>query len=170
MNRRRQQGKGKGLPPFVPVIREAFTSPAYRAMSHGAKSLYLSLMARYSNKSENNGWIFLPTRKAAEELGSGLEEIRNWFRELAHYGFIVMTAPGHLGSNGNGRAPRWRITALECKNVPATKEFLRWDGTKFQRRKRSSRKTESRVAFPSHPESEMLPTPVQQIHLSSQPK
>jgi hypothetical protein len=166
----RRKWKSEGLPPFVPIIREAFNSLAYRAMSHGAKSLYLSLMARYSTRSDNNGWIFLPTRKAAEELGSGLEEIRNWFRELQHYGFIVMTASGHLGTNGNGRAPHWRITALKCKNGPATKDFQRWDGTKFQRRKRPSRKTESRVAFPSHPESEMLLTTVQQIYLSSQPK
>jgi len=167
MNYRKQKPK-RHLPPFVPVPKEAIRSLAWRAMSHGARSLFLALMGRYSNNFDNNGRLFLSTRQAAKEIGSGLEEIRSWFRELQHYGFIVMMEPGHLGTQGKGRAPSWRITVLSCKNEPATMDFLKWNGTKFQRRRRSSRKTESRVAFQTRGESEMLPIPVQQIRLSSQ--
>ena len=45
---RRKQNKGR-LPPFVPLIKEVLSSPAWRAMSHGARSLYTALMARYFN-------------------------------------------------------------------------------------------------------------------------
>jgi hypothetical protein len=166
---RRQQNKGR-LPPFVPMIKEVIAAPAWSTMSHEARSLYLALSARYNAIADNNGRIFLSTRQAAKEIGSGLEEVRNWFRELQHYGFIAMTEPGYLGTNGKGRAPHWRITVFSCKNDPPTKDFLKWDGTKFQRRTRSSRKTESRVAFHTYPESEMRLTPVSEMPLSSRQK
>ena len=46
-------------------------------------------------------------RVAAKELRSHHNEIERWFRELQHYGFIVMTMPGFLGVQGKGKAPRW---------------------------------------------------------------
>jgi hypothetical protein len=150
--------KGR-LAPFVPLLKETLASPAWRAMSHGARSLYVALKLRYSSNFKNNGKIFLSQRDAIKEIGSGFEEIGNWFRELQHYGFIVMTQPGCLGVNGNGLAPHWRLTEVGFMNDQPTRDFLKWDGVKFQRPHRLSRrgkKTESRYGNAKHPATEML--------------
>jgi hypothetical protein len=122
--------KGR-LPPFVPLLKETMQSDAWKAMSHGARSLYVALKARYSQNVHNNGRIYLPQRIAAEEIGSHTNQITRWFRELQHYGLIVMTDPGCLGVDGKGRAPRWRLTELGFMKDPPTRDFLRWDGKRF---------------------------------------
>jgi hypothetical protein len=144
------KAKDKGrLPPFVPLLVDTLDSPAWLALSHGARSLYIALRRRYSTNFKNNGKIYLATRDAAKELGSGLEEIGNWYRELQHYGFIVMTTGGCLGVEGVGKAPHWRLTEVgHMKELP-TKDFLRWDGTKFRRRtplRKQNPDTESRIS------------------------
>jgi len=121
---------------FVWVLLSTLSSPAWRALSHGARSLFLHLSRRYNLKNNNNGKIYLSTRGAAAELGSGREEIANWFRELEFYGFIVKTQPGYLGVNGCGLAPHWRMTDRDTESSPPTWDFLNWNGTKFRRRKR----------------------------------
>jgi hypothetical protein len=134
----KRSDKGR-LPPFVPLLKETLTSPAWRAMSHGARSLYVALKLRFSNNFKNNGKIYLSQRNAARELGSGFEEITNWFRELQHYGFIVQTQAGCLGVNGKGLAPHWRLTECGYMAELPTRNFLKWDGTKFKRHRRAGR-------------------------------
>jgi hypothetical protein len=53
----RRQDKGR-LPPFVPLIKTTIDCPAWKAMSHGARSLYVALKRRYSQNFHNNGRIF----------------------------------------------------------------------------------------------------------------
>jgi hypothetical protein len=101
-------------------------------MSHGAKALYIALRRRYFHHDHNNGRIFLSQRTAAKELRSHHNQIARWFRELQHYGFIVMTQPGRLGVEGKGKAPRWRLTELGYMRDFPTQDFLRWNGVKFQ--------------------------------------
>ena len=67
-------GKGR-LPPFVPVLKDTMKTPAWKALSHGARSLYVVLKCRYSNSPN----------------------VMRWFRELQHYGFIVEVSPAHHG-------------------------------------------------------------------------
>jgi hypothetical protein len=92
------------LPPFVPLLVGTIESPAWFAMSHGAKVLYMSLKRRYNQNNHNNGRIFLSQRTAVKELRSHHNQIARWFRELRHYGFIVMTQPGCLGVEGKGKS------------------------------------------------------------------
>jgi hypothetical protein len=113
---------------FVPLLLETIDTPAWRALSHGAKVLYLALKRRYNPTIDNNGKIYLPQRAAQKELGSGRTQIHRWFRELEHFGFIVMISPGHLGLDGKGRAPRWRLTELPCDGKAPTRDFARWNG------------------------------------------
>src|SRR5262245_31265141 len=135
---KRDKDKGR-LRPFVPLLKETLESRAWRATSHGARSLYVALKARYSHVSHNNGRIYLSQRQAACEIGSGFNSIARWFRELQHFGFIVQTKGGSLGLNGRGTAPHWRLTELGTRVggelVNATCDFLKWDGTKFNKRK-----------------------------------
>jgi hypothetical protein len=118
--------------PFVPLLKETLTTPAWRDMSHGARSLYVALKLRYSSNFKNNGKIFLSSRDAEAELGSNRDSVLRWFRELQHYGFIVMTNPGALGVDGKGKAPHWRLTELGYMNDPPTKDFLRWNKVRFR--------------------------------------
>jgi hypothetical protein len=127
------------LPPFVPLLKSTLASPAWRAMSHGARSLYVALKAFYNQNSHNNGKLFLSMRDAAETIGSGTEEIVRWYRELQHYGFIVQVSGSCLGVDGEGFAPHWRLTELGYMKDPPTLNFMRWDGEKFKGRRRIGR-------------------------------
>jgi hypothetical protein len=136
------------LEPFVPMLLGTLDSDAWRAMSHGAKTLYICLKRRYFPKNHNNGYMFLSQRDAAEEMRSHHNQIARWFRELQHYGFIVQTKPGCLGVEGRGKAPHWRLTELGYQKDPPTREFKRWEGTKFKNVKsgpRVGKKTATRA-------------------------
>jgi hypothetical protein len=136
----RKQDKGR-LAPFVPLDKEMMDCPAWRAMTTGARCLYIALKRRWSFKQRNNGRIFLSQRDAQEELGRSpqRDSVSRWYRELAHYGFIVMTNPGSLGVDGKGKAPHWRLTEIEAPGgrngntlMLPTKDYLKWNGTVFR--------------------------------------
>jgi hypothetical protein len=137
MSKRNDKGR---LAPFVPLDQEVMRSTAWRAASMGARILYIHLKRRWSFKQKNNGRIFLSQRDAQEEMGvANRDSISRWFRELQHYGFIVMTNPGGLGVDGKGKAPHWRLTELEAPGgrngntwMLPTKDYLKWDAVPFQ--------------------------------------
>jgi hypothetical protein len=131
-----RHGKGR-LPPFVPVLKDTMKTPAWKALSHGARSLYVTLKGRYNNRLQNA--VYVSTRDAEEELGqhSTRPNVMRWFRELRHYGFIVEVSPAHHGVNGHGRAPHYRLTEEWYLGKAPTRDFLSWDGTPFtEKRKR----------------------------------
>jgi len=39
---------------------------------------------------------------------------------------------GYLGLDGKGKAPHWRLTEYGYMKDMPTRDFLRWDGTKFR--------------------------------------
>jgi hypothetical protein len=115
------------------MIRGTLKQPAWIATSHPARSLYLSLRARYNTRLQNA--VYLSARDAAEELGSSKNYVGRWFRELEYYGFIRMVAPGCLGVDGMGRAPHWRLTEEFYLGQTPTRDYLNWDGEKFREQK-----------------------------------
>jgi hypothetical protein len=128
-------------PTFVMVTHQVLDSPAWRAMSSGARCLYIALKRRYIPNGRNNGRIYLSHRQARKELRAGANEVVRWFRELRYYGFIVMIEPGCLGVEGKGKAPRWRLTEVAymrgtsstgMEDLP-TMDFLKWNGIRFSR-------------------------------------
>jgi hypothetical protein len=134
--RRRDELKKNKLPPFIPVHKETMRTPAWKALTMGARMLFVHLKGHhFAGVNNNNGRIFLSERKAMEEMGMrNRESIRRWFRELQHYGFIVMTNPGSLGVEGKGKAPQWRLTELEtplADSKESTLDYKKWDGTPF---------------------------------------
>jgi hypothetical protein len=149
---------------FVMVTYLVLDSPAWRAMSMGARCLYIALKRRYFPNNKNNGRIYLPQSIATRELGTSPNQIVRWFEELEYYGFIVKMRQGHLGLEGRGRAAQWRLTEVAymrgtsskaTEDMP-TREFLRWNGAKFSGhnpggdhlKKRSNGKTESHYGKP----------------------
>jgi hypothetical protein len=130
---KRHKDKGRIPGQWTAIRWELMESRAWKQMSMGARMLYIALIKPLSFNRDNNGKIFLATRNAAEELGANQRVICIWFRELEHYGFIVMTEPGN-----SVRVPRWRITdvgwgVLDGKSIEATKDYLKWDGVLFER-------------------------------------
>lgn len=117
--------------PFVAILKETLDSPAWKSMSHGARSLYVALKRLYSTNFRNNGRIYLSQRDAAKAIGSHHNQVCRWFRELQHFGFIVMTTPGSLGVEGKGKAPHWRLTELGYMGDPPSRDFQRWNGESF---------------------------------------
>jgi hypothetical protein len=142
-------------PIFVMVLKETLDSSAWKAMSMGARVLYIALKRRYNHTVHNNGRVYLAQRKAAEEIGSHTNQVGRWFRELQHYGFIVLEKPGCLGVHGKGHAPRWRLTEVGYMNDLPTREFMQWQpGNAFinkQRRSLIRKKTEPRPRKLGHP-------------------
>ena len=130
--------KGR-LPPFVPLLKDTIKTEAWKALSHGARSLYAVLKGRYNINLQNAVWV--STRDAEEELGqySTRRNVMRWFRELQHYGFIVMVSPAHHGVNGHGKAPHWRLTEEWYLSKAPTRDFLSCDGIPFaEKRKRDT--------------------------------
>jgi hypothetical protein len=156
----RHKEKGR-LPPFIPLLIDTMNQPAWRALSHGARSLYIALKRRYDVKNHNNGRLILSQRDASAELGSHHNEIARWYRELQHYGFIVMERLPVLRGDGKGTAPRWRLTELGYMHAPPTRDFARWDGTKFKR---------SGAPFPARGVRENQHTSVRQFQHTSKDK
>ena len=139
---------------FIPAFLETRRTPAWKAMSMGARELYMTLKVHhFVGFKNNNGRIFLSERKAMEEMGvSNRESIRRWYRELQHYGFIVMTNPGNLGVAGKGKAPQWRLTELETPLADSTISRLQEMGRhavqrqpNLARPRTQAEKTESRT-------------------------
>src|SRR6266852_2564731 len=98
-------------PNFVMLHHNVLDAPAWRATSHGARSLYVALKRRWFHTRKN--LVYLSVRSAAKELGSDTHQISRWFAELVYYGFIVMERPGYLGVSGKGKAPHYRLTECE---------------------------------------------------------
>lgn len=146
---RRHRDKGKIEGPFVPMLVSTLSAPAWRAMSPSARVLYIAIKARYSFTQRNNGRVYLSLRAAAQEIGLDKATVSRAFRELQHYGFIVMTSAGCLGVDGKGKAPHWRLTELGYMRDPPTREFMRWNGLKFHDPKKQNPVRTSRTPCPN---------------------
>jgi hypothetical protein len=91
--------------PYVKLHKGTIESPAWRALSHGARCLFVELWSKTDNADHRS---YLSYREAARKLGSARHKVREWFAELEHYGFIVMLRQHSLGVEGKGKAALWR--------------------------------------------------------------
>jgi DNA-binding transcriptional MocR family regulator len=130
---------------YLKLHLDILDAPAWRAMSAGARLLYIALRRRHNSKHNNNGDIFISQREAAKELNLSRPTVAKSFQELEHYGFIVMTSAACLGVDGRGKAPHWRLTELETADGPATMDFKRWNGISFKRQRRSQHRPRTRL-------------------------
>ena len=147
-----KRDKGR-LAPFVPLLITTLDLPAWKAMSHGAKSLYVALKRRVPRERNR---AYISYRDAQKEIQATPRRLSDWFKELQHYGFIVMVTPGCLGVEGKGKSPHWRLTELGATpkatadglHEPPSRDFQNWNGTKFKRTK------------PRYPRGKRTATPV----------
>lgn len=114
--------------PFSVASQEVMRSPAWVATSPEARVLYLELRLQYSPTKQES--VFLSSRHAAKLLGFGRNKAARCARELEHYGFVVQTKQASI-FDGKGMAAHVRLTPEPYKDKPASKDFLKWDGTPF---------------------------------------
>jgi hypothetical protein len=116
-------------PDYIAIYRHTFKSPAWQALSVGARAAYLELASNYNTKRMNA--VYLAARTGAERLGASKTTIVKWLRELQHYGFIAQVRGGSLGVEGYGLAQTFRLTDRPHGNARATYDFQNWDGVLF---------------------------------------
>jgi hypothetical protein len=140
----------KSLGPFVALPKAIMAAPAWRAMSFGARLLWLETRGWLRNDRLNNGKQHLSCRDAAKAIGADKSAVARWFAENEHYGFLRKTAEGFLGSDGRGIAAKYRFTDLAHGTHPPTRDYEEWDGELFTYTPRAGRpqKTESRPENP----------------------
>jgi hypothetical protein len=149
---RKHRDKGRIEGPFIAVLKQTWQCPAWRTMSPSARLLYIALKARYSFTLRNNGRIYLSVRQAAKEINLNKDTITQAFRELQHYGFIIMTSGSCLGVDGKGKAPHWRLTELGYMHDPPTREFNRWNGTPFRYLEKQNPVRKFQTGCPKNPD------------------
>ena len=121
----------------VVVPKVIMATRAWRAMTPGARLLWIELRGWLRNDGINNGKVFLTDRDAASALGTkSTRSIVRWYAENEHYGFLVTTAHGFLGVDGHGIGDHYRFTDLAHGTHPPTRDYEQWDGKKFVYRRR----------------------------------
>jgi hypothetical protein len=78
-------------------------------------------------------------------LGQDKNAIGIWFKELEHYGFVVMVQGAHLGAEGKGKSATYRLTDRYHAGKPPTYDFQSWDGALFEPKKRIDKRGTSRL-------------------------
>ena len=126
-----KQRRKNRLPPFIPLIKATMATPAWRAMSPGARLYNIEMRGRLRNDYANNGKVFLSCRTAAKALGVTPGSIVRYAAENEHYGFLRKTSEGFLGADGRGVAAHYRFTEFPHGTHPATRDFEKWNGEPF---------------------------------------
>jgi DNA-binding transcriptional MocR family regulator len=99
-------------------------TPAWKAASPTARSLYIEIKRRYNGS--NNGTIRLSHREAASLLNVTKNTVGRYYKELIRLGFLAMERGAFLGPDGTGETCHWRLTEETCNGQPPTKDFTRW--------------------------------------------
>jgi hypothetical protein len=146
--------KNKG--PFVAIPKAILATPAWRAMSPGARLVWIDTRGWLRNDGSNNGKLHRSCRAAAKAIGTkSMDSIVKWFAENEHYGFLYKTSEGFLGGDGRGIAAKYRFTDLAYGTHPPTRDFEIWSGELFTYTpRRRGRKKQNPVPLNGTPRSD----------------
>jgi len=123
--------KRQSLGSYVAVPQYITKTEAWRAMSLSARLVWIELRAWLKKEWTNNGQIFRSCRSAAKAIGINRNTIHQAYLELEHFGFLVRTREGFLGSEGFGNAARFRFTDLPYDGHLPTRDYEKWSGELF---------------------------------------
>ena len=128
---------------FAPLYYDATKKcPAWYAMDPRARTLVMEIKLRFDRAAESA--VGMSVREAAKLLNISNHHVAvRMLRQAVHYGFLIKTTDGYLGSNGKGIAAQYRLTDEPYLGQPATLDFKRWNGTLYDE-KPHPKKTESR--------------------------
>jgi len=130
------------------LFRHTLKSPAWKALSVGARATFVALQANHNSNAQNA--VFISARTGAKELGVNKDTVGKWLRELEHYGFIGKVRGAHLGSEGCGKAALYRLTDRWFAGEAPTYDFQNWSGDLFDEKQNPVRKT--RTPRPKKPD------------------
>ena len=109
LRERRKVKDGK----YTIMTLHLMNTPAWRALSIKAQALYPWLRLEWNgDKNNNNGKIALSCRSAAFKMSVTPNTAAKAFQELQQKGFIVVTRPSYLGTDGEARLQYYELTEL----------------------------------------------------------
>jgi hypothetical protein len=108
---------------FVMLERWFWRCPAWQALPHPARSLYVEMELLYDG--QNNGSIEMGVRKAMRLLQCSFNFARKMFAELEEKGFIKPNQRGSFSWKARHETT-WILTKHALKEAPATSEYMRW--------------------------------------------
>jgi transposase-like protein len=122
----------KKLAPFVAIFRHTIKTPAWRALSVGARATFFALKTNYNTNAQNA--VFLSARDGARELGVHKDTARKWLRELEHYGDGAGRAPWLTWDRQGGSLSADRLSlrrkASDLRFPELGRRFIRTEKTK----------------------------------------
>lgn len=132
----RQQMPDKRGGSFALMPHAVLDSPAYIDLSPLAKCALLAIHRHFNGY--NNGAIHLSTRGLHQALGtSDNPSLARAIRELETHGFVEITSG--LEFNVRRKAREFRLTYIDTgepsRLVPATNDYLRWQGEPRKQRR-----------------------------------
>ena len=71
---------GARLPPFTSLFRHTTNSPAWGALSVGARAAFFEMQSNYNTNRQNT--VFLSARTGSKKLNVGAKTVLKWLREL----------------------------------------------------------------------------------------
>jgi hypothetical protein len=133
MSNKRNKGRLSG--PWIAMDRHQYKSAAFAQLSAVAQALLVHLTFHYHTKLMNS--VHISTRVGAKKLNVSRGSVANATHELEHYGFIVKVRGAYLGVEGVGKSAHYRLTAQRYGNVGATRDYEKWNGEIFDRKKQN---------------------------------
>jgi hypothetical protein len=124
-----RKGRSRRKERFVKLMHWMLRGAAWCALTPAARALYVELAQRYNGF--NNGEISLSVREAAWLLHIAKDTASKTFHELEEKGFIKRSVCGSFNWKLR-HATTWILTEFDLGDVPATKEFARWQPGKAE--------------------------------------
>ncbi|WP_370301569.1 hypothetical protein [Pseudooceanicola sp.] len=98
---------------WTKMVRPMMETPAWRALSPVAQSLYPWIKLEWKGpQANNNGRIQLSVRQAAERMGVTPNTAARAFHDLQAKGFIVVIREACLGLEGKAKCAEYEITEI----------------------------------------------------------
>lgn len=123
--RHNPKGRSKFGPPFIQLYWFMLDSEAWSCLTANARAVYLEVARRYNG--QNNGFLALSVRDAAERCRINKDTATRALDELQRLGFLECAVAGGF-SRKVRHASEWRLTVARCDRTGAreTKAFMRW--------------------------------------------
>ena len=96
-------------------------SPAYRHLSCYGRALLIEII--YRHNGENNGFVIMSVREAADRLGVAFNTALKALAELQDKGFIRLAKAGSF-NHKRRHAAEWTLAIFTVGDTKPTKDFM----------------------------------------------
>lgn len=150
------KGRSVGKHGFVMLGHFAFDCPAYRSLKAGQRALLWEFIRRHNGV--NNGRIAFSQRDMSTAIKiADRETVAGYVRKLEELGFIKVSRRGGFSVKvSDRRASEWTLTMFDVRELPATKDFMRWRQSKI-----------SGTEKPAHRDGKTVPDPANDVRSCS---